>query len=115
MYKIEGLTEDTNQSINIILEDGTTVTLKISFVPMQYGWFIKSMTYKEFTLNNFRLVTSINMLNQYRNRIPFGIGCITRDNLEPKLQQDFSSGYAALYILNKDELSEYQRFLSAKV
>ena len=112
MYLIQGVTEDTNQKQNLVLPDGTSLSLTLKFIPMQYGWFIQELVYGGFTLQGFRVVTSPNMLHQYLNQIPFGLACYTKDNLEPTQQKDFSSGYATLYLLDDDELVLYEALLS---
>lgn len=52
------------------------------------------------------------MLNQFRNQIPFGLGCFTTLLREPTQQQDFSSGSFNLYILSQTEVTEYANLLT---
>lgn len=112
MNKIEQITDDTKQKQTLILDDGTQVVLEICFVPMQLGWYITSLTYGDRTIEGFKICTSPNLLHQYKNLLPFGLACYTKDNGEPKLQQDFSSGYAELFLLTAEEVDEYQELLS---
>ena len=79
---------------------------------MQYGWFITSLVYGSFTLNGIRISNSPNILNQFRNQIPFGLACYSTNNREPMLQYDFSSGASILYILDQAETQEYADILS---
>lgn len=115
MLKIQQITEDSRQKQVLVLPDGNTVTLVIRFVPMQVGWFITSITYVDFVLNNVRIVNSPNILQQYRNQIPFGLACFSKENREPSLQQDFASGASTLYILTEAEVEEFTGFLSGQV
>jgi hypothetical protein len=108
MNKINGITQAPFQNNVFSLSDGTSVSMTLKFVPLQYGWFIYELIYQNFILRGFRIFTSPNMLQQYMNQIPFGIACYTQDNFEPKLQKDFSSGYAELYVVTKDELALYE-------
>jgi hypothetical protein len=78
----------------------------------QQGWFINNLVYQDFVLNGFRLVVSPNMLNQYKNLIPFGLGCFTTLLREPTLIQDFTSGNFNLYILSSSEVTAYNNLLS---
>lgn len=97
----------------MVLDDGTSFTYTLYFVPMQSGWFFTEITYgASFTLRNIRITNSVNMLNQWRNIIPFGIACISTANREPSLQQDFSSGASKLYLLTQDECQQYAEILA---
>lgn len=113
MNLITQVSSNALQQQTMILEDGTSFTYTLYFVPMQSGWFFTEITYgANFTLRGLRVSNSVNMLNQWRNVIPFGIGCISTANREPSLQQDFSSGASKLYILTHDECLEYAEILS---
>lgn len=111
MFLIQQVTSNPLQKQTLVLQDGTTVTLTIYFRPMQFGWFINQLVYGDFILNGMRITNSPNMLNQFRNQIPFGIGCFSSANREPSQQQDFSSGASKLYILSQAEVDEYAEFL----
>jgi hypothetical protein len=115
MNPLTQVTSDNLQKQSIILDDGTLFDLTLQFVPMQFGWFIQSLVYGEFTLQGFRVSTSPNMLRQYKNKLPFGLACFTKDNGEPTQQQDFSSGYATLYLLSAAEVALYEEILSGQV
>ena len=78
---------------------------------MQYGWFINDLEYQDFLLQGLRVCNSPNMLYQFQNKLPFGIGCFSTGNREPSLQQDFSSGASKLYILNEEEVAEYSEYI----
>lgn len=115
MYLIQQVTAYPLQSQNLVLTDGTTVTLEINFRPMQLGWFINTLTYGTFVLNGLRITNSPNMLLTFKNQIPFGIACYSTANREPSQQQDFSSGNSKLYILDAVEVAEYYTFLQTGV
>lgn len=112
MYSIPAITAQPTQQLTVILPDGSQMVMTMYFVPLQYGWFITNLTWNDFTLNSLRITTSPNMLNQWRNLLTFGLGCFTLDQQEPTQQQDFSSGYAALYILDSSEIVEYAEALA---
>lgn len=115
MNLIQQVTNDTLQKQTLTLKDGTTFTIVLYFVPMQYGWFIQKLTYKTFELNNVRVTNSPNMLYQFRNQIPFGIACFSKDDREPSQQNDFSTGASKLYVLTQDDVTAYTRTLSGEV
>lgn len=99
------------QQQQIVLDTGGTFVFTLYFVPLQQGWFITELTYGDFTLHGLRITNSVNMLNQWRNLIPFGLACLSTANREPSLQQDFSSGASNLYILTQAECEQYADLL----
>lgn len=113
MFIIQQITSDPLQKQTLILPDGSQLTMTIYFVPMQFGWFITNLTYQGFILNGLRITNSPNMLNQFRNQIPFGLACYSKKNREPSQQQDFSSGNSKLYLLNQAECQQYAELLSS--
>lgn len=111
MYLIQRVTSNPLQKQALVLQDGSTLTLTMYFRPMQLGWFINQLTHGDFQLQGLRITNSPNMLNQWRNMLPFGLACFSTGNREPSLQQDFASGASKLYILDAAEVAEYTEFL----
>lgn len=111
MLLIKQITSNPLQSQTLVLPDGTSLALTIYFRPMQFGWFINTLTYGSFVLNGLRITNTPNMLNQWQNIIPFGLACFSVGNREPSLQQDFVSGNSKLYILTQAEVREFESFL----
>lgn len=112
MFIIQQITSDPLQQMTLVLSDGTSLTMTVYFVPMQQGWFITNLTYGSFVLNGLRITVSPNMLNQFRNLIPFGLACYSNGNREPSLQQDFASGSCILYLLSQEECIQYSELLT---
>lgn len=112
MLNVKQITSDPQQKQIAILPDGTFFTMTIEFKPMQFGWFLTSFTYLNFTINGLRICVSPNMLYQFKNQIPFGLACFTTDGNEPTQQEDFSSGYAQMFILTKAESLKLSELLS---
>lgn len=111
MYKIQQITTAALQTQSLVLPDGTSIKFTIAYVPLQFGWFIRELTYGNLTINNMRICTSPNMLYQFINQLPFGLACFVVDNREPTQQEDFASGNANLYILTVDEVAAYKAVL----
>lgn len=111
MFLIQQVTSDPLQQQNLVLPDGSSVLLQIYFRPMQYGWFVNEISWDTFTLKGLRITNSPNMLNQFRNQIPFGLACYSAANREPSQQDDFISGASKLYLLDEDEVAAYAAFL----
>lgn len=113
MYLIQQVTNDPLQSQTIILPNGTTFSLTTYFRPLQLGWFINNLTYGNFQLNGVRITVNPNILNQFRNQIPFGLACFSsQNNREPSQQNDFISRACDLYVLDSDEVAEYAELLA---
>lgn len=114
MYLITGISDDPKQNLNLILYNGKTLLLNLEFKSMQLGWF-GSLVYGDVTINNFRIMTSPNMLRQFKNIIPFGLSCLVNGNQEPMLKQDFLSKRASLYILNENEVDTIEGVISGEI
>lgn len=102
---LTGITDNPAQTFTIPLQDGTVVSMFLYYIPNQMGWFYNlswpgNTTVSGITINGRRVVTSPNMLRQYKNEIPFGLGCTTADNKEPFNQNCFLTQYAILFLLD---------------
>ena len=113
MFLIRQITSAPSQKMSLALQDGTYLTMIIYFMPMQQTWIIRELTYNDFTIYGPRIVVSPNFLHQYKNQIPFGIGCFTNEYREPSLSQDFSSGAFKLYLLSDEETNQYAELLQS--
>lgn len=112
MYLVQTISSAPTQKQTLVLPDGSTMTMTMSYYPQQYAWFITSLVYKSFTINGLQITTNPNMLHQWRNSLTFGLGCFVSGNREPTQQQDFQSGAAKLYILSSSEVASYTKVLS---
>ena len=104
MKQIISFTSAPRQSWQIILDDGSAIDFTMWFCDNQKGWFY-SLIYGTFSVSNRRLVTSPNMLRQFREVIPFGLAILTTDGQEPVLIDDFANGRASFYVLNADDVA----------
>lgn len=108
MQIITGITSEPIQSISIPLPDGSSFTLRLEFSPQQLGWFydiLYSTRTTAFECNGRRLVTSPNILRQFQNIIPFGIGVITQGSVEPTTQTTFSDQIVTLLLLDTADMA----------
>lgn len=112
MRKINGITEDPKQILSVPLDDGSTFEMTLSFMPRRSSWYIVSLTHLDFKLNGYRIYNSPNILHQFRNLIPFGIGCFSVGDREPMLLEDFGQGSSELYVLDSEETERYWKFIS---
>lgn len=112
MLLIQRVTADPLQSQTLVLDDGTTFAIEMYYRQSQQGWFFNSIVYGDFEVQGIRITNNVNMLNQFRNLIPFGLACISTDNREPSLQEDFLSGASKLYVLTSAEVAEFASYLN---
>lgn len=114
MYKINSLGNEPKQQISLLTEENTRVVLNFEYKANQLGWFF-SFEYEGIQYNNIRLTTSYNILRAYRNWLPFGIMCATNDDFEPMDLNDFSTGYANVFILTKEDITGIESNFYTKV
>lgn len=105
MFIIQQVTADPLQKQTLILPSGEKVDLTIEYKPLQFGWFIKSMVFGDWSIKGVRICTHPNLLHQNINEIPFGFACYSKANVEPTLQEDFlaTTGRSTLYLLSHEE------------
>lgn len=115
MNQIQVITADPSQTQAIPIQDGSSFTFTLYYVDLQYGWWITNFTYGDFVLQGFRVFNSPNMLQQYRNQIPFGLACYTVGQREPTQLQDFSSEASTLWVLTQAEVAQFNTFLTTGV
>jgi hypothetical protein len=104
---IQGITDQPKQQMTLVLEDGTSAILLMTYRPNQLAW-VYDLTYGELVINGQQLVASPNVIRQFRMRLPFGIACITAGNVEPVNLEDFVNGTAALYLLNSADVLDVE-------
>ena len=114
MYKINSLGSEPRQEVTLLLADGTRMPFTIEYRANQLGWFF-GFEYNQIKYQNIRLTTSYNILRAYRSWLPFGIRCSTLDGLEPMDLDDFSSGYATIYLLPKEDVEAIESNYYVKV
>ena len=88
----------------IQLESGQTLQFTLRYLYNQQGWYY-SFTYGSYTVNNRRMVNSMNMIRQIRNVVPFGLACLMTDLYEPVFIEEFANGRAKLYTLNPADVA----------
>ena len=108
MQILDTITNDAKQKHTILLEkDNSEVVIDLVFKPTQIGWFIDvEYASGNFKVYGLRVTTNSNILNQWRNIIPFGIICYCEDAQDPLSIQDFLVERAHLAILNEDEVKQ---------
>ena len=103
MYELTVLGNEPKQNFTIVTDDNIKIPMTFEYRANQTGWFM-SLEYNGQIYQNIRLTTSYNLFRAYMNWLPFGLRCDTLDNLEPMDLDDFTTGYATVYILNKADI-----------
>ena len=114
MELISNISNSEIQKSTIVLQDGREFNITLEFKKNQIGWFL-SLEYGSFKIDNVRLVTSRNMLYQWRNVLNFGLAVVTDRNQEPMFVDDLTSGRCRLYALSRQETVDYARYISGQI
>jgi hypothetical protein len=107
MLTLEGIQAVPTQTFRTPIDQGIIIS-KLYYKPAIQMWFI-DVTFNEFIVNGLKISVQANILNQYKNNIPFGINVQLLDadkGYEPVLIDDFSSGRVTLNILDQTELEQ---------
>ena len=112
MLLIQGWTTDVNQTMTVTLPDGSLMTLVLYYSAQQLGWFIKTLSWNNFTLYGIRITNNVNMLLSWRNLLNFGLACLTPSGYEPSQPQDFYSAASKLYVLETADVEQLNNVLA---
>lgn len=104
MKIVNGITSQPKQQMTLVLDDGSSVYLYIEYREQQAGWFA-NFTRGSWTLNGLRLTASPNLLQKWRNLLPFGLAILTQSNVELLDLMDFVDGTATVYQLNTTDVA----------
>lgn len=86
--------------------------MTFTYRPRVQSWFA-DIAFGTFTLNGFRLTRYPNVLQAYKNIIPFGLGVAVTDQFDPFMINDFVSGRVTLYLLLSSEVATIQAAIEA--
>lgn len=108
MQILDTISNDAKQKHTILLEkDNSEIVINLVFKPTQIGWFMDvEYPAADFAVYGLRVTTNSNLLNQWRNLLPFGIICYCEDSQEPLSIQDFLVERAHLAILSEEEIEQ---------
>lgn len=106
MQILDTISNDAKQKHTILLEkDNSQIVIRLVYKPTQLGWFMDvEYETKNFAVYGLRVTTNLNILNQWRNIIPFGIVCYCEDAQDPLSIEDFLVKRAYLAILDEAEV-----------
>jgi len=107
MQQITDIGATARQKFKFQIENGDLAEFVLYFSETQRCWFM-DITYGNFTSKGLRVVNSINILSAYKNILRWGLACVVNDGFEPWFVDDFSTGRAALYVTNYEELQDLE-------
>lgn len=107
MKQITTITAAQKQQHTLVLENNETVEFYIEYCPRMQAWYY-NFTYKNITQNCIKVVLTPNSLRHLRRVIPFGLAFLSDSQVEPFNQDDFLTGRIQLYVLNEDEVAEFE-------
>lgn len=111
IYLLDSIGNGPNQTLTLIIPGQPNATLTLNFVDQQKGWFF-SLVWKEFGCFNQRITSGQNILNPYRNILPFAIFCSTTVPVDPVTQDAFQN-YASLYLMDSVSAEEIRAVFNA--
>lgn len=102
--------QEPNQKLNLIGENNERIDFVLRYKPSQQAWYF-DISYESFSVNGIKVVNSPNLLRQYENIIPFGLGCSVTDGTDPYFIDDFTDGRATLALLNEADIQQIEEEL----
>jgi hypothetical protein len=107
MIQIDNLSDDADQTTEVVLDDGSVVQFEFNFLPAVQLWMM-NVTYGSFQANGITLVSHPNILREFRNNIPFGLALTSADGFDPLDISDFISGRIVLYVLTQSDVADLE-------
>jgi hypothetical protein len=103
MLQVTGLTATPKQSVKVQLDNGDVVELNFTYRENQRAWFF-DILYKDFACYGTKLTNCPNIVRQFQNTLPFGVGCSVKDGYEPWFLNDFESGRVSVFVLDANDV-----------
>lgn len=100
------------QEHQIFLPNGEKLGLKLKFVDQQYSWIIEELRYKDDYFYGIPVVDSLNMLDQFTYKLPFGLSCASSNGLGPTFIDDFADRISIMSIQTEEECKQIQEFFA---
>lgn len=107
MKQIDNLSSESDQLIQINLEDGSLVSFEFVYKPAIQRW-VFNVAFDTFEADNLNLCLHPNILREFRDKLPFGLACTSTDGADPAFIEDFSSARVAVYLLSAAEVLQVE-------
>jgi len=103
MLYIPNITNAPSQQMILTGINGLSINMNLQFMPRINQW-IMAIDDGTFQVNGLAVVTSLNLLRQWRNIITYGISCTMLGGLDPYQISDFQFQNANLYLLDATDV-----------
>lgn len=107
MKLISNLSDEADQISKVVLADGSVVTFEFFYLAAIERWAF-SVSHPDIECDGMILCCGANVLREFRNTIPFGLGCYSTDGADPFYIEDFASGRITLYVLDASEVQFFE-------
>ena len=116
MQILDTISNDAKQKHTILLDsDSSSIVISLTYKPTQLGWFMDvEYESKNFAVYSLRVTTNTNILNQWKNILPFGIICYCDKLQDPLSIEDFLVQRAKIAILDAEEIKEIENLQRQK-
>jgi hypothetical protein len=104
MRFLNKITNAPSQRFFLTGNPGQRIIMDLRYLPTQQLWLM-DIEYENFTVKGIAVLSSPNLLRNYRNIIPFGIACLSSGGLDPYFIDDFTAGNAAMYLLDSADVA----------
>lgn len=99
MIELTEITDFPKQRLIVVLENNETFELILEYSENTEAWYM-DVIYGELQIKGKKVTKHPNLLRQFRNNIPFGIGI----DEEPYFLKDFLEKRVTFNILNEEEV-----------
>lgn len=103
MKLVDNLSDEPFQTSQITLADGSILVLTLRYLENIRRWML-DVSHPLFNISGMNLCNHYNLLRPWRNKIPFGLACISVDGIDPVYVTDFSLGRVSLFVLSSSEV-----------
>ncbi len=107
MQQITNLSDEADQTTRVALANGSIAVFEFIYLAAVERWAF-SVSHPDIQIDGMILCAGPNVLRDFRNVIPFGLGCYTTDGADPFYIEDFASGRVTLYVLDASEVDFFE-------
>ncbi len=107
MKLVSNLSDEADQLTKVVLADGSVAAFEFTYLPAIERWAM-SVSHPKIEIDGMILCCGPNVLREFRNVIPFGLGCYSTDGADPFYIEDFASGRITLYVLDASEVAFFE-------
>jgi len=99
MKQLLNLSDAAFQSTSVALGDGSSLDLFFRYRPAVQRWSM-DVAWGTFAAKGIIVTAHPNIMRQWRNVVPFGIGFISSDGADPFMLSDFLLGRVKVFVMD---------------